>query len=75
MAEIVKPIVLKYTCPANPPELIDMNTKYAFGKEGEECFIYPVSNPDYRLTMDLWFIMMLFTPVGMDWEKANKLIK
>ena len=49
MAEPVKPIVLKYTCPANPPELIDMNTKYAFGKEGEECFIYPVSNPDSDL--------------------------
>lgn len=60
-------IILVYTSPAFPPEGIDINEAYRFGKDGKGTFI--VSNGEKRYEK-IEFIKTFFTPYKNGWENV-----
>lgn len=65
-------IRLEYTCPARPPEYVDMKAFTIFGRD-DEGFYWESLGKKYHSEME--FIQMLFTPKGMSWSEAIKNVK
>ena len=63
-------IKLRYTCAAYPPIGVSIDVQYLFGKDAKG-FYYKTS--EEKFYADLWFIKMLFTPVGKTWNDVEKL--
>lgn len=65
-------IRLEYTCPARPPEYIDMKALTVFGRD-EKGFYWESLGKKYHA--DIEFIKMLFTPKSMTWEETIRIVK
>lgn len=65
-------IRLEYTCPARPPEYVDIKSLNVFGRD-KDGFYWESSGKKYHSEID--FIKMLFTPMSMTWEDAIKIVK
>jgi hypothetical protein len=69
----VRPVIrLEYTCAARPPEYVDMKALNTFGRDNDG-FYWESSGKKYHSEID--FIKMLFTPKGMSWSEAVKIVK
>lgn len=69
----VRPVIrLDYTCPARPPEYVDMKALNTFGRDNDG-FYWESSGKKYHSEID--FIRMLFTPRGMSWSDAINAVK
>lgn len=69
----LRPIIrLEYTCPARPPEYVDMKALNVFGRD-DEGFYWEACGKKYH--SEISFIKMLFTPKGMSWSDAINSVK
>lgn len=62
----MKDVKIRYTCPAFPPENINIGLIYLFGND-KTGYYYKESVVSKPIYADLDFIKMLFTPVDSDW--------
>jgi len=64
-------VKLFYTCPAFPPDGIDMSKIYTIEKDNNGFYFTDGNYIKYVKDDELWYIKMLFTPQNVSWEVVD----
>jgi len=67
--QVIKDVLLQYTCPAYPPIGISIDRNYTFGKDEKGFYFKYLEDKTYA---DLSYIQMLFTPKEKAWNEIIK---
>lgn len=66
-----KDIKLQYTCPAAPPEGINVSSTYMVNKDSKGFYFTDGNLCKYVKDDEIWLIKMFFTPIGVSWDEVS----